>query len=293
MTTEIAAPAVEVAPQAQEPSSPTQDVNKEVEAPQGQAEDIDPVEAKKIIAAQNKKIERQQAANREQKRQFEDARARIAEYEQKLAAKPDPIADKPNPDNFDTTEDYADALADWKNDQKAKETAEKAKEPDVEKLADQKAQWKLKEIDFNSKQDSFRKENPNYDNNAQVVNQFLALAKKDDPRFGTFSTILMNAENPPALINYLGENPKEIMTLFNAQTPVEVQFALEDIIEKLGQKTASGEDDGEPETNSVAQTPKALPEPPSALKVGATKVNKAPDQMSGRELLNKYMPKGR
>ena len=96
----------------------------------------------------------------------------------------------------------------------------------------------------------------------------------------------MNAENPPALINYLGANPKEIMTLFNAQTPVEVQFALEDIIEKLGgtTQTASGEADDEP----VAQTPKALPVPPSAIKTGTTKVNKTPDQMTGRELLNKY-----
>lgn len=279
MTTETAPVAEQVAPQAQEPSNPVTEVNQTTEAPNGDEGKPALSEAEKIIEAQNKKIARQQAANREQQRQFEEARKRIAEYEAKLAAKPDPLADKPNPDQFDTDDAYADALADWKIAQREKAKAEEPKQPDVEKIAEQKAQWKLKEIDFNAKQESFRKENPNYDNNAQVVNQFLGLAKKDDPRFAAFSTVLMNAENPPALINYLGENPKEIMALFSAQTPLEVEFALEGIVEKLGVKTNADE---------TAQTPSALPTPPSAIKTGTTKVNKTPDQMSGRELLNKY-----
>lgn len=284
MVNEAAPVAEQVATTAQEPSNPTVEVNKNVEAPQEQSTvEIDPVEAKKTIEAQNKKIARQQAANREQQRQFEDARKKIADYEAKLAAKPDAIADKPNPDQFDTDDDYADALADWKIAQREKAKAEETKQPDVEKLASDKAKWMLKEQEFNGKQESFRKENPNYDSNAQVVNQFLGLANKNDPRFAAFSTVLMNAENPPALINYLGENPKEIMALFNAQTPLEVEFALEGIVEKLGVSHTAGE--GEPDS---VQTPKALPTPPSAIKTGTTKVNKSPDQMSGRELLNKY-----
>jgi hypothetical protein len=280
MTTETAPVAEQVAPTAQEPST-VQEVNTN-EAPNGEQGKAELSEPEKIIEAQNKKIARQQAANREQQRQFEEARKKLAEYEAKLAAKPDPLADKPNPDNFDDQDTYADALADWKIAQREKAKAEEPKQPDVEKLADQKAQWKLKEIEFNGKQESYRKENPNYDNNAQVVNQFLGLANKSDPRFAAFSTVLMNAENPPALINYLGENPREIMALFNAETPLEVEFALEGIVEKLGAPINAGEDD-EP-----VQTPKALPTPPSALKAGQTKVNKSPDQMTGRELLNKY-----
>lgn len=285
MITETAPVAEQVATTAQEPSQPTKEVNKEVEAPTGDEGKPALSEHEKIIQAQNQKIARQQAANREQQRRFEDARKKIAEYEAKLAAKPDAIADKPNPDQFDTDDAYADALADWKIAQREKAKAEEPKQPDVEKLAFDKAKWMLKEQEFNGKQESFRKENPNYDANAGVVNQFLALAKKDDPRFAAFSTVLMNAENPPALINYLGENPKEIMALFNAQTPLEVEFALEGIVEKLGVNTAEGE------TDSVL--PKALPTPPSAIKTGTTKVNKTPDQMTGRELLNRYMPKGK
>ena len=279
MMNETAPVATQDAPAVQEPSQPITEVNKEIEAEGQSAVELDPVEAKKTIEAQNKKIARQQAANRDQQRQYQEAQKRIAEFEAKLSALPNPLADKPNPDNYDDTDAYADALADWKIEQKEKAKANESKQPDVEQIADQKAQWKLKEIDFNAKQEAFKATEPNYEQNAQVVNQFLGLANKSDPRFATFSTVLMNAENPPALINYLGENPKEIMGLFNAQTPLDVEFALEAIVEKLGMTTNAEES---------VQMPKALPTPPSALKSGSTKVNKTIDAMSGRELLDRF-----
>lgn len=283
MTTETA-PVAEVAPQAQEPSQPATEVNKEAEAPQEQSTvEHDPAEAKRLIEAQNKKIARQQAANREQFRQFEEAKRKIAEYEAKLAASSKSPDDKPNPDNFDDTEAYAEALADWKLAQKDKAKAEETKQPDPKTLIEQQVQWELKAKDFKTKEAAFMASHPEYVENAKTVEHFLGLAKKNDPRFEKFSTVLMNAESPAALINYLGENPKEILNLFNAETPLDVQDSLEAIIEKIGAPTNIGDEEG-----SLSPAPKALPEPPRGLKSGTTKVNKTPDQMSGRELLNKY-----
>jgi hypothetical protein len=274
MTTDLAVTAAQDATQAQEPS--TVEVNTDPQAPEGNT----PEPKEELVPL--KKVNRMRAALGDKERQLQAAQERIREYESKLAAQA-PRDDKPNPDNYDDPDAYADALADYKIAQREAAKAEESKKPDVDALADQKAQVKLKEIEFVKKQEEFRQATPNYDQNAQVVNQFLALANKNDPRFAAFSTVLLNAENPPALINYLGENPKEIMTLFNAQTPYDVSETLEGIIEKLGAPQSAG-DDEEP-----AIMPKAnLPTPPSALKSGATRVNKTVEQMSGRELLNKY-----
>lgn len=274
MSEEIAeAPASDpqVEPVSQEPS----DVQEEKQDEQASS-DPQQQEPPKEELVPVKRIHRMRAALGDKERQLQEAQKRIAEYEAKLAKVP--LDDKPKIDDFDTPEEYAERLADWKLEQQAKERDEKSKEPSVEEIANQKAQVKIKELEFVQKENEIRKTNPNYDENAQVVNQFLGLANKNDPRFAAFASVVLDAG--PALINHLGANPKEIMALFNAPTPYDVQDMLEGIVEKLG--ASQGATQGK---QAPAET---LPPPPTALR-GTTKGTKSLDDLTGQELLDRFL----
>lgn len=289
MTTDSAVTtATQVATPAQEPSNPVTEVNKDTEAPQEAVEAKEPTEAEKAQKAFEKRIARQTAANRESQRQLQEARAKLAEYEAKLAATK-PLDDKPSPDNFEDHEAYTDALADWKLAQKEKAAAEKAKEPNVDEIVEQKLKQKEMEISFKAKEDEFRKATPDYDQATSVVNGLLAHVSPNHPSTQAFATELLNAPNPPALVHYLGTHPQEAIAMMR-MSPAEIQDQMGVIIDKLTDaqtSTTAAVADGE------TIVPKAaLPKPPSSLQ-GSTRVNKSPDQMTGRELLDKYMPKGR
>jgi len=292
MTTDSAVTtATQVATTAQEPSNPVTEVNTDTEAPastEGEVAKAEPTEAEKARRAFEKRIARQTAANRESQRQLQEARNRIVELE-KATAKADPLADKPSPDNFEDHEAYTDALADWKLEQKEKAKAEKAKEPDVDQLVDQKLKQKEMETSFKAKEDEFRKATPDYDKATDVVNGLLAHVNPNHPATQAFATELLNAPNPPALVHYLGTHPQEAIAMMK-MSPAEIQDQIGVIIDKLADvqtNTQAAVADGE------TIVPKAaLPAPPTAL-TGATRVNKSPDQMTGKELLAKYMPKGR
>lgn len=280
MSEEVAAPAVEVAPQAQEPSQPTTDVNTEVETPQGEGK---PEKTPQELAFE-KRIARQTAANRETQRQLQEERAqreavqkRLAEYEARK-----PLDDKPSKDDFDNEDDYIDAVADWKINQKAK-AAEK-KEPNIDEIVEQRLKVKEQETAFRTKEENFRKENPNYDDATVVVNGLMANVNPNHPSTKAFAQVLLTAPNPPALIHYLGTHPAEAVKMLQ-MNPFEITDALGEIIDNKLAPTAKV-------NNDPAEIPEALPKPPSAIR-GSVKVNKTPEQMTGRELLEKYMPKGR
>jgi hypothetical protein len=287
MTDETVAVATQVAPVAQEPSVSVEEV-KQTDTPPQEAAPEEPEAIKARLAKQQEHFEKRDARQRkaltEQQRQLQAAQDRIREIEEKLKAT-EPRDNKPNQDDFDDTEAYADALAEYKLAQREKAKTEESKKPDLDKVVDQNVQLKLKEADWKQKEAEFIKVTPDYEQNAQTVNQFLALANKNDPRFQAFSTAILNAENAPALINYLGANPKEIMNLFNAQTPLDVEFALEGMLEKLG---AAQPVDGQQE----AQPKAILPPPPKSVQ-GNAKVAKSEKDMTGRELLNIYHAKGK
>lgn len=285
--TDVMAP--EAAPQvaqAQEPSTVTEvKTDSPPEEGQGDKPEITLEEAKKELERQNRKIARQTAANKDIQRQLQEdrrlreaAEARIREYE----AKVNPLADKPNPDNYDTTEDYAEALADWKLNQKQAE-ANKPKGPSVEDQVKQQVEFEKKALDFRSKEDAYRQSTPDYDKNATVLNAMTAGLNPQHPSTIAFSTALFRYENPPEIINYLGSNPAEVASMMK-MTPFEITEKMGEIIDQLT--------DAKPAV-SAAPVPAALPQPPSAIKGSNAKVAKSFDDMTGRELLNKIMPKGR
>lgn len=268
---------------AQEPSVTSPEVNQQdaqtPEVVDGKPPELS--EADKAKAAFQKRIDRQTAANRDQQRQLQEekrlreaAEKRIAEYE----AKTNPLDDKPNPDNFDDYEKYTDALTDWKIAQRDKASAEKTKEPNVDEIVSQKLKMKEVETSFRQKEEDFRKATPDYDRATEVVNGLLKHVDPNNDSTKAFSTTLLNAPNPPQLIHYLGTHPDVAIKLMT-MSPFEIQDTLGEIIDNLSGATL-------PETEQ--QAPKAsLPAPPTAVR-GSTKGVKNPDQMTGRELLDKY-----
>lgn len=284
MTTEISGTVVsepvQVAEIAQEPSNPVTEV-KETEA----SPEAKPEKSQEQIAFE-KRIARQTAANKETNRQLQEARTRIAELEAQTA-KANPLADKPNQDNFDTLEEYAEALADWKIEQRSKEV----KEPSVEDKVSDALKVKEAELSFRTKEEAFRASNPDYDKATQVVNGLLKYVDPNSDGTKAFATTLMNAPNPPALVHYLGTNPSEAIAMMQ-MSAFEIQDRLGMIIDQLdAPKAASSNNAEEPEEEQLKAPP--LPAPPSALKSGNAKASKSMEDMSGKELLARFMPSGR
>ncbi len=65
--------------------------------------------------------------------------------------------------------------------------------------------------------------------------------------------------------------------------PFEITEKMADIIEQLSDARAP----------QGAKVPEALPTPPSGIRSSNAKAGKSIDQMTGKELLAKYMPTGR
>lgn len=279
MSTETPATNVaeQVAVPVQEPSAPSTDAKPQDEAPEGAESQKPEGEADKLKQAYEKRIARQTAANRDQQRLLEEARKRIAEFEEKLKTA-QPADNKPKPEDFESQEEYTDKLADWKLLQKEKEREEKAKEPNIEEIRQTERKRVETELKFRAKEDEFRKNTPDYDKATQVVNGLLKHVDPNHPSTQAFSSILMNAPNPPALIHHLGTHPDVAIALMQ-MSPFEIQDQLGMIIDQLDAPTPVANGGDEP-------TPEALPAPPTPLK-GAAKAPKHPDKMDGKELLER------
>lgn len=280
MTTDTAIEAAQVADEAQTTSDPVADVKPESEAPEGEVVktegEIELTEVEKAKAeakaAFEKRIARQTAANRDQQRQLQEAKARIAELEKLSQSKP--LDDKPNQDNFETLEEFTDALADWKLAQKEKAKGDEAnKGKTVEDQVKAQVEFEKKRLEFETRENAYRANTPEYDQNAAVVNKFLGLANPQSESYQVFGQAVASSERAPELINYLGKNPQEIVEMFH-MTPYELKDRLDEIIDTLA--------------DAPKATPRDLPAPPNAVK-GSTRVSKSPDQMSGRELVDRYL----
>lgn len=269
--------AEQVATPAQEPSTAPE---VKEDAPHGEeSQKPEPTESDKQKAYE-RRIARQTAANRQTQRQFEEERAarlavekRLAEYEAKQ-----PLADKPSKDNFDTEDEYTDALVDWKLAQKEKE-ASKPKEPSVEDRVKQELASKEFEQTFRQKEEAFKATTPDYEKATQVVNGLLKYADPNHDSTKAFSTTLLNAPNPPAIIHYLGTHPDEAIAMMT-MSPFEIQDRLGIIIDGLDapKQTASEETDEAPSKQAD------LPKPPSSL-TGAAKVSKPLYEKSGEDIV--------
>lgn len=281
MTTDTAIEAAQVADEAQTTSDPVTDAKPESEAQEGEVvktegePELSEVEKAKAEAkaAFEKRIARQTAANRDQQRQLQEAKARIAELE-KLSQSIKPLDDKPNQDNFETFEEFTDALADWKLAQKEKAKGEEAnKGKTVEDQVKAQVEFEKKRLEFETRENAFRSREPEYEKHAAVVNKFLGLADPKSETYQAFGQTVASSERAPELINYLGKNPQEIVEMFH-MTPYELKDRLDEIIDTFA--------------DAPKATPRELPAPPNAVK-GSTRVSKSPDQMSGRELVDRYL----
>lgn len=286
MTENLAPVATQVAetPSVQEPSNPSTEVKTpDAQAGNGESQNSAETTTQKEEVVPLKRVNRMRAALGDKERQLQEAKNRIAELE-KVSQAAKPLDDKPNPDKYENQDDYIEALADWKlaQKEKAKQQEQGSKETEAQK-AEKLIEFGKMKVNFETKEADFRKSEPNYDKAAGVVNDFMSLANRDSDSFKTFSQTLLTADNPPALINFLGNNPAEIVAMFK-MTPFEVEDRLTTLIEQISdapKQTAQVNGDDEPEPKAV------LPTPPSAL-TGSTRSKKSIDQMTGRELLEKY-----
>jgi hypothetical protein len=238
-----------------------------------------------VKTPEQKRIDKLTARNKDYERQLEAARSRIAEIETSIKSK-DPEADKPKADDFNSPEEYADKLADWKLSQKEREKAE-PKPPSTDEIRKQEREFAQKQMSFTQKENEFRSKEPKYDQSSAVVNQLMKLANPQDPSFAVFAQTIMDADDAPALIHYLGTNPQEALGLFG-KSPAEVEDSLLVIIDKIGAPPTPPPQDGLEEDE-----PRVLPTPPTPITASSAKPKKTADQMTGKELLAKYMPSGR
>lgn len=276
MTEEIVAPVVtEVATEVvQDQSAPSSD-SKQDDAPvqddSPKAETTEKSEVDKLKEAYEKRIARQTAANRELQRRYEGIKAEAEKY----ASKPqDPAQGRPDQDDFSSIEEYAEALADWKADQKEKaKAAEQGEQKTVEERAKELMEFEKRKLDFSAREEAFRAKEPGYDKAAAVVNTMMQVADHKNPSFNAFATVVLNAPDSPALINYLGNNPAEIVDMFG-KSPFEVEDKLLTIIDSLNNSAPRNE-------------PKRpdLPEPPSSLK-GASSIKTDPMKMDKDDFRN-------
>lgn len=248
--TDAPAPAVQdAAPAAQEPSTPSPEVKQDEQSIPEAPKSPDKEEMVPL-----KRLNRVRAALGDKERQMQSMAQKIADLEK--AVKP-VIADKPVSDNFNSPEEYADALADWKISQKEKEKADSAKQPNPEQIAQNAREFERKAITFKAKEAEHMKSNPGYEKAASVVNTFVNLMDKNTPSFMEFEKVVFESDKAPALIQFLGENPIEIAKLTKL-APEEVRFGLEDIIEQLGASTTSIETQ---EDGLLEEPAEVLPKP--------------------------------
>jgi len=268
VSTEVASPEVQTPSETVEVNQEvvTQEVKSEDAAPEEKAET--PEELKKRLEKAQSKIERQKAANRDQQRQYREMQAKIAEYEAKL--KPDD--GRPKEEDFDDYGEFKKAEGKWEVQQELKAQESKANEPSPEEVQKQSIEQAKKQLEFQAAQTAYIAQKPDYEKNAGVVNQFLALANPKSPSFKVFGEFALDTSNKGLeIIDHLGANPTKCLELFQMQ-PDDLREALEEIRDTL----------------DAPKKPKVdLPEPVNPLGAAKSRPSKSMDEMSGRELLDK------
>ena len=157
------------------------------------------------------KIKRQTAANRATQERYEEALKEI----ETLKVQP---LEKPAIDSFDTEEEY-DLAVDKYNDELVDINSEIKAQEIIAKKA-QAEKFTQAQTSFVEKEQVVIAENPDYQENTAVVQEYLDMIPKDnngviqDPGFQEFSKFLaFESENGPSLLNHLGKNPDLIEAL--------------------------------------------------------------------------------
>jgi hypothetical protein len=178
---------------------------------------------------------------------------------------------KPSASQFQTTEDYLEALADWKSDQKLQDWDRKRRE-ETEKREKEERQQKVART-FSEREQKARDKYEDY--------QEVAYGD-DNPISELMAKAIYASEMGPDVAYYLGKNPDKALQIAQMPDPSSVALAI-------GRIEAQIEAAATPPAPAATSTPKAAPTaappPPKVLSTSAP-TQKKPDDMTTAEWMD-------
>jgi phage shock protein A len=188
--------------------------------------------AEKAKAAYEKRIARQTAANRDAQRRWEEAQAKLKEYESKAKPATDGA---PKQEDFDNYEDYVKAQA--KYEAKQEFEAKQAEERQALQRANEAKQLKEYVEKFDKLAASMREAHTDFDEKFEIVHEAVSTVP-DGMGKQAFQHFMREAENPAEVAYHLGANPELIEKLQGA-SPVQIIKELTLLEHGLKGKTKS------------------------------------------------------
>ncbi len=253
-------PAIE---QPQEPEA--KQAEPQQEAPASDDNGENPKAADYVPDEKDIKINRQRAANQAMLNKINELTAKLKELEPLI------VKDhgEPKPDQFDTQEDYL--LARGKYEAKREFEAQKQAEAQQRLVAEQQNLIREKEKLFQDQEAALKLEKPDYEGYAKDAELAYTQMQYDDPK--TFEKVrdyvFLAAENIPALMYHIGQNPEKLESLKGKSAP-EVFKTLAKIELEI--------------SSSPKPQKQPLPAPVEPLS-GVSKGTKSLEEMSGKELM--------
>lgn len=255
-----------------EASTPSEDT-KEADEQVSEEQDTKEVEltetekaVKEVKDATQKRINRQTAANRDLNKKYSEAMEKIHALEE--SSKPESDDKAPSEEDYETTDEFIQARADYAaqkkfEELKAEDKVKTQQETQVKAYAEAKKA-------FDAQEAKFRVDIPDYDEVAEVFNEAVGALDPQDPALKAVSSALLDSDNMPMLGYYLGNNPDEIDRILELSP----NKAYREII-KLEMKI---------EQENIVPKTKKLPKPPSPGG-GAGKVSKGLASKSPKEIM--------
>jgi len=250
-------------PAIEEPSNQPEVKEAEPENNQEQG-DSAPKQPEYVPDEKDVKIARQRAAN-------EQMLAKIRELQEQLkTVQVVQKDDAPKAEDFDTEADYL--IARGKHEAKKEFEAQQQAQAQQQVIAEQQKLIAEKERQFNEHEADLRKQKADYDTAAKDAEQAYVMMQHSSPK--TFEIvrdyIFMAADNVPALMYYVGQNPDKLDAL-KGKSPPEIFKSLARMEFEISQAP------------KVEKSP--LPQPISPIS-GGSKLSKSLEEMSGKELVD-------
>jgi len=209
---------------------------------------LDDPKVKELIEKQvEEKTARQKAANRQLNKKIQDAQKKLQELKEQKQP------EKPELSDFDTDADYEKALEDYNDERVTRKAQEALLVQEAQAAANE--QYQQSRENFQELETAFKAENPDYEANTQVVQEYIEMIPKDDAGFQEFGKYMaFECENAPALLNHLGANPEKIEALLG-KPPALIKRKLEGYMKEV--------------SAPQKEIPQPLPKPPAKAKGSA------------------------
>jgi len=177
---------------------------------------------------------------------------------------------KPQPNQYQTTEEYFEALADWKADQKW-EARERQRREQAEKEAKQQGEQKIART-FAEREQKARDTYPDYDE----------VARGDgNPITELMVEAILRSEKGPDIAYFLGKNPDKALQIAQMTDSHSVALALGRIEAQI--ETAATPSQPVAVASAPKAAPTAAPPPPKVLSSSAPSQKRLDDSMSTAE----------